>query len=122
MPDKINLAAALASFDETWSPRVAAEVDDFQVKLTKLEGDFVWHHHDDADELFWVLEGRLLMRFRDRDDVWLEPGELLVIPRGVEHQPSAPDGCSVALLERAGVVNTGSAGGERTTAPKPLGA
>jgi mannose-6-phosphate isomerase-like protein (cupin superfamily) len=88
MPDKVNLAAALASFDETWSPRVAAEVDDFQVKLTKLEGDFVWHHHDDADELFWVLEGRLLMRFQDRDDVWLEPGELLVVPRGVEHQPA----------------------------------
>jgi len=121
MPDKVNIAAALASFDETWSPRIAAEVDDFQVKLTKLEGDFVWHHHDDADELFWVLEGRLLMRFRDRADVWLEPGELLVVPRGVEHQPSAPEGCSIALLERAGVVNTGSAGGERTAEPKPLG-
>ncbi len=121
MPDKVNLAAALASFHETWSPRIAAEVDGFQVKLVKLEGDFVWHHHDDADELFWVLEGRLLMRFQDREDVWLEPGELLVVPRGVEHQPSAPGGCSVALLERAGVVNTGSAGGERTAVPRPLG-
>ncbi len=117
---KVNLREAFASFDETWSPRIAAEVDDFQVKLVKLEGDFVWHHHDDADELFWVLEGRLLLRFRDRDDVWLEPGELLVVPRGVEHQPSAPAGCSVTLLERAGVVNTGSAGGERTGAAKPL--
>ncbi len=121
MPDKVNLAAALASFDEPWSPRIAAEVDGFEVKLVKLEGDFVWHHHEDADELFWVLEGRLLMRFRDREDVWLEPGELLVVPRGVEHQPSAPEPCSVALLERAGVVYTGSARGERTAAPKPLG-
>ncbi len=121
MPDKVNLAAALGSFDEVWSPRIAAEVDDFQVRLAKLHGDFVWHRHDDADELFWVLEGRLLLRFRDRDDVWLEPGELLVVPRGVEHQPSAPEPCAVALLERAGVVNTGSAGGARTVVPKPLG-
>jgi mannose-6-phosphate isomerase-like protein (cupin superfamily) len=120
MSEKVNLAAAFASFDETWSPRVAAEIDDFAVKLVKLEGEFVWHHHDDADELFLVVEGRLVLRFRDRDDVELGAGELYVVPRGVEHLPVAEPGCQVLLLERAEVVNTGSAGGDRTAAAKPL--
>jgi mannose-6-phosphate isomerase-like protein (cupin superfamily) len=118
--EKVNLAQAFASFDETWSPRVAAEIDDFAVKLVKLEGEFVWHHHDDADELFLVVEGRLVLRFRDRDDVELGAGELYVVPRGVEHLPVAEPGCQVLLLERAEVVNTGSAGGERTAAAKRL--
>lgn len=117
---KLNLAQAFASFDETWSPRVAADVDDFQVKLAKLDGEFVWHNHDDADELFLVIGGRLMLRLRDREDVVLEEGELFVVPRGVEHQPVAPDGCRVLLLERADVVNTGSAGGERTVTPRRL--
>lgn len=118
--DKVNLADAFASFTEAWSPRVAAAVDDFEVKLAKLEGDFVWHHHADADELFLVVRGRLQLRFRDRDDVWLEEGELFVVPRGVEHLPVAPAECHVVLIERAGVVNTGSAGGERTVDATPL--
>jgi mannose-6-phosphate isomerase-like protein (cupin superfamily) len=120
MPGKVNLAEAFASFSDTWSPRVAADVDGYQVKLVKLDGEFVWHQHDDADELFLVIEGRLTLRFRDRDDVPREAGELYVVPRGAEHLPVAEPGCQVLLLERADVVNTGSAGGERTEAPKPL--
>jgi mannose-6-phosphate isomerase-like protein (cupin superfamily) len=120
VPEKVNLAEAFASFDETWSPRVAADVDEFQVKLAKLEGEFVWHQHDHADELFLVVQGRLQLRFRDRDDVWLGEGDLYVVPRGVEHLPVAPEVCHVVLLERASVVNTGSAGGERTAVPKAL--
>ncbi len=116
----MNLRDAFASFAETWSPRIAADVDDFQVKLAKLEGEFVWHAHPDADELFLVVRGRLQLRFRDRDDVWLDEGELFVVPRGVEHLPVASAECHVVLLERAGVVNTGSAGGERTVDVKPL--
>jgi mannose-6-phosphate isomerase-like protein (cupin superfamily) len=120
MTDKVNLAAAFASFDETWAPRVAADVNEFQVKLTKLEGEFVWHSHDAEDELFLVTRGRLVMRFRDRD-VTLDEGELIVVPAGVEHQPVAPDGVAdVVLIERASTVNTGTAGGERTRAPQPL--
>jgi mannose-6-phosphate isomerase-like protein (cupin superfamily) len=120
VPGKVNLAEAFAAFDDTWSPRVAADVDEFQVKLVKLEGEFVWHHHDDADELFLVIAGRLTLRFRDRDEVVLEAGELYVVPRGTEHLPVAEPGCQVLLLERADVVNTGSAGGDRTRAPRPL--
>jgi mannose-6-phosphate isomerase-like protein (cupin superfamily) len=118
--DKVNLAAAFASFSDTWSPRIAARVDDHAVKLVKLEGEFVWHHHDDADELFLVVAGTLRMRFRDRDDVVLGSGELLVVPRGVEHLPVADEPCQVALVEREAVVNTGSAGGERTREAQPL--
>ncbi len=118
--DKVNLHDAFASFTETWSPRIAADIDEFQVKLAKLEGEFVWHDHPDADELFLVVRGSLQLRFRDRDDVWLNDGELFVVPRGVEHLPVAPAECHVLLLERAGVTNTGSAGGERTADAKPL--
>jgi mannose-6-phosphate isomerase-like protein (cupin superfamily) len=111
--EKVNLAAAFASFDEPWSPRVAGDVNDFQVKLAKFAGEFVWHHHEHEDELFLVTAGRLVMRLRDREVV-VEPGELLVVPAGVEHCPTAPDGAEVVMLERASTVNTGSAGGERT--------
>jgi mannose-6-phosphate isomerase-like protein (cupin superfamily) len=120
MPGKVNLAEAFASFSDTWSPRVAADIDDFQVKLVKVQGEFVWHHHDDADELFLVVDGRLVLRFQDRDDVTLEAGELYVVPRGVEHMPVAERETQVVLLERGELVNTGSAGGERTQAPRPL--
>jgi len=118
--DKVNLRDAFASFSETWSPRLAARVDGYAVKLVKLEGEFVWHRHEDADELFLVVDGTLRIRFRDREDVVLRAGELVVVPRGVEHLPVADEPCQVALVERADVPNTGDAGGERTVAPQPL--
>jgi mannose-6-phosphate isomerase-like protein (cupin superfamily) len=118
---KVNLADAFDRFDERWSPRVAAELNGQHVKLTKLEGPFVWHRHGDADELFLVVRGRLVIELRD-GAVALEPGEFVVIPRGVEHRPVADEGeVHVVLFEPAGTLNTGSAGGERTVqAPERL--
>lgn len=109
----INLRAAFAQIDEPWRPRIAGEIDDMHVKLARLRGEFVWHHHEHEDELFLVVTGRLQMRFRDRD-VWIEPGEFLVVPRGVEHCPVAPDECEVLLIERKGTLNTGTEVNERT--------
>ena len=109
----INLRAAFARIDTPWQPRIAGEVNDMHVKLAKLRGEFVWHHHDAEDELFLVVTGRLLMRFRDRD-VWIEPGEFLIVPHGVEHCPVAPDECEVVLFERKGTLNTGTEINERT--------
>jgi len=119
MLEKVNLDAAFASFDERWSPRLAAAVDEFAVKLVKLEGEFVWHRHEAEDELFLVVEGELVIRLRD-GEVRLGPGEMVVVPRGVEHQPAADRECRVVLFERSATRNTGSAGGERTREPKPL--
>ncbi|HYE52546.1 MAG TPA: cupin domain-containing protein [Azospirillaceae bacterium] len=113
VPPKVNLAQAFASFSEHWSPRVAGDVNDMQVKLAKLKGEFVWHHHEHEDELFLVVRGRLTMRFRDRDVV-LDPGEFLVVPRGVEHLPVAEEECEVILLEPATTLNTGNLRNERT--------
>ena len=113
--EKVNLAEAFARFSEPWSPRIAGEVNDSYVKLVKLKGAFVWHHHEREDELFLVVTGRLLMRFRDRE-VWLEPGEFIVVPRGVEHLPVAPEGCEVILLEPKTTLNTGNVVDERTVA------
>ncbi|HLA63960.1 MAG TPA: cupin domain-containing protein [Rhodothermales bacterium] len=114
----MNLAAAFAAFDERWSPRVAAELNGQQVKLAKLEGPFVWHHHAEEDELFLVVHGRLTLRFRDGDtaleDVTLEAGEMLVVPRGVEHMPVADGECHVLLFEPAATLNTGNVENART--------
>ena len=99
MPRKINLAEAFSRIDETYSPRIAGEVNDFQVKIVKVQGEFVWHHHDE----------------------WIEEGEMIVVPHGVEHCPDVPQGeAHVLLIERAGTPNTGSAGGDRTVEPVPL--
>jgi mannose-6-phosphate isomerase-like protein (cupin superfamily) len=120
MPRKINLAEAFGRIDEHYSPRIAGEVNDFQVKIVKVQGQFVWHHHDEEDELFLVVKGRLLMHFRDGDE-WIEEGEMTVVPHGVEHCPDVPQGeAHVLLIERAGTPNTGSAGGERTVEAVPL--
>jgi len=113
VPPKVNLAQAFAGFSDHWSPRVAGDVNDMQVKLAKLKGEFVWHHHEHEDELFLVVRGRLTMRFRDRDVV-LDPGEFLVVPRGVEHLPVAEEECEVILLEPATTLNTGNLRNERT--------
>jgi mannose-6-phosphate isomerase-like protein (cupin superfamily) len=111
--EKIDLAAKLRLIDEPWSPRIVAELNDAHVKLVKLQGEFVWHHHEAEDELFLVLAGRLLMRFRDRE-VELGPGELIVVPKGVEHCPVAPEEAHVLLLEPKTTLNTGNLRNERT--------
>jgi mannose-6-phosphate isomerase-like protein (cupin superfamily) len=111
--DKVNLAQKLSLFSERWSPRIVGEVNDFHVKLVKLEGEFVWHSHDAEDELFLVLKGRLRIKLRDRE-VEVDPGELIVIPKGTEHCPSADEEVHLLLLEPKSTVNTGTAGGERT--------
>jgi mannose-6-phosphate isomerase-like protein (cupin superfamily) len=111
--DKVNLAEKFASFDELWSPKVAAELNGQQVKLAKLQGEFVWHHHDDEDELFLVVSGRLRIEFRDRV-VELGAGEFLVVPRGVEHKPVAEELCCVVLFEPASTLNTGNVREQRT--------
>jgi mannose-6-phosphate isomerase-like protein (cupin superfamily) len=113
MLSKIVLAQKLAQFTETWSPRIVGDVIDCQVKLAKLEGEFVWHQHEHEDELFLVIEGRLRMELRD-GVVVLEPGELLIVPRGVEHRPVAERACSVLLFEPASTLNTGDVASERT--------
>lgn len=109
----INFADKLLRFSETWSPRVIAEMNDYQFKLVKVHGRFVWHSHPDTDEAFIVLKGVLVIELRD-GEVTLNEGELYVVPRGVEHRPSARDECHMLLIEPAGVLNTGTAGGERT--------
>ena len=113
MPEKVNLAQKLSLFDDQWSPKIVGELNDFCVKLAKLEGEFMWHHHDEEDELFLVIKGQLQMRFRDRD-VWLDEGEFLIVPRGVEHLPVAPEETHVLLFERRTTLNTGNVRNERT--------
>lgn len=111
--DKVNLAAKFAQFTEQWSPKIVGQVNDMHVKLAKLQGEFVWHHHDDEDELFLVVKGRLTIRFRDRD-IHLEEGEFLIIPRGVEHLPVAEEEAHVLLFEPAGTLNTGNVRDDHT--------
>jgi mannose-6-phosphate isomerase-like protein (cupin superfamily) len=119
MIEKVNLAEAFGRFAEYWSPRIAGELNDSYVKLAKLKGEFVWHRHEQEDELFLVVKGRLLMKLRDRD-IWLEEGELIIIPRGVEHLPVAPEEVHVLLLEPKTTVNTGNIRNERTAGARPL--
>ena len=109
----INLKEKLARFDEQWSPRVIAEMNEIQFKVVKLEGEFVWHDHAHTDEVFMVLEGAMGIEFRD-GRVNLSAGEMFVVPKGVEHKPVAEQECHVLLVEPRGVVNTGAAGGELT--------
>ena len=120
MSRKVNLAQAFRSFDEAWRPRIAAELNGQEVKLVKLRGAFEWHHHDEEDELFLVVRGRLRMELRD-GDVVLDAGEMLVVPRGVEHRPVAEEETEVLLFEPAGTVNTGNLRNERTVEPERLG-
>jgi mannose-6-phosphate isomerase-like protein (cupin superfamily) len=106
--EKTNLDEAFGSFTELWDPRVAAELNGQVVKLAKVEGEFVWHRHDDADELFLVRTGELRIEFRDRDDVVLEEGEFVVVPRGVEHRPVAEKETEILLFEPSDTSNTGT--------------
>lgn len=109
----INLWNKLDKVLEYWSPRVVAEMNDYQFKLAKLKGDFVWHVHADTDEVFIVLDGEMTLEFRDRI-VPLSTGEMFVVPRGVEHRSVATDECCVMLVEPRGVINTGASGGALT--------
>ncbi len=111
--DKVNLRQKLAGFDELWSPRIVGQLNGQHVKLAKLRGEFVWHHHEHEDELFLVLSGCLVLRLRDRE-VRLGPGEFFIVPRGVEHQPVAEPEAQVLLFEPAGTLNTGNLRNERT--------
>ena len=116
MTQKINICRKLALFQDHWSPKIVAELNGQQVKLVKVQGEFLWHHHEKEDELFLVLSGRLTIEFRDRD-VTLEPGEFLVVPRGVEHKPRAEEETAILLVEPAATRNTGNVVEGRTVAP-----
>jgi mannose-6-phosphate isomerase-like protein (cupin superfamily) len=111
--DVVNIAEKLSAIPDYWNPRIAGELNGQQVKLVKLKGEFVWHHHEHEDELFLVVKGELLMRLRDRD-VTLREGEFFIVPKGVEHLPVAHEECHVVLLEPAGTLNTGNVRNERT--------
>jgi len=115
--DKISLRQKFELIRETWSPKIVGELNGQQVKLAKLQGEFVWHSHENEDELFLVWRGRLLIKLRDRD-VELDEGELFVVPRGVEHQPVADGEVQVLLFEPKGTLNTGNVRSRRT-APDP---
>ena len=109
----VNLNEKLSKVTEHWSPKIVGEINDSYVKVVKLKGAFVWHHHDHEDELFLVVNGRFRMEFRDRH-VWLEEGEFLIVPRGVEHRPVAEEEAHVLLFEPASTLNTGNVQNERT--------
>ncbi len=111
--EPINFADKLSKFSERWSPRVVARLNDYEFKLARVEGEFIWHKHDETDEAFIVIDGEMRIEFRD-GAVQLRAGEMFVVPRGVEHRPVAERECKIMLVEPAGVVNTGDAGGERT--------
>ena len=111
--EKVSLADALAQVRQPWQPMIVAELNGQQVKVARLRGEFVWHHHEHEDELFLVVRGRLRMEFRDRV-VELGEGELLVVPRGVEHRPVAPEEVEIVLFEPASTLNTGNVRNERT--------
>ena len=111
--DKINLNQKLSLFHEHWSPKIVGEMNDSYIKLAKLQGEFDWHHHDNEDELFFVIKGQLTIKFRDKDLV-LSAGELVVIPKGVDHLPIAAEEVHVMLIEPKGTLNTGNVVTEKT--------
>jgi mannose-6-phosphate isomerase-like protein (cupin superfamily) len=112
-PSVINFDEKLASFSDHWSPKIVAQMNDYHFKLVKFMGEFVWHKHTDTDEVFIVLHGEMAIDFRD-GPVELRPGEMIVVLQGIEHRPRAEKECQVLLVEPAGTVNTGDAGGELT--------
>ena len=111
--EKVNLNQKFNLFQDYWSPKIAGELNDFYVKLAKLKGEFVWHHHETEDELFLVVKGKLLIKLRDHD-IWLQEGEFVIIPKGVEHLPIAEEEAHVLLLEPKTTLNTGNLQNERT--------
>lgn len=115
MIEKVNLTEKFGLFNDYWSPKIIGELNDFHVKLAKIKDEFVWHRHDEEDELFLVIKGRLRMKLRDRDIV-VEEGELIIIPRGVEHLPVAQEETHILLFEPKSTLNTGNIQDERTVA------
>jgi mannose-6-phosphate isomerase-like protein (cupin superfamily) len=111
--DIINISHKLSLFQEFWSPKIVGELNDSYVKLAKLKGEFVWHHHENEDELFLVVKGKLLIKLRDRD-LWIGEGEFAIIPKGIEHCPVAEEEVHVMLLEPKSTLNTGNVENERT--------
>jgi mannose-6-phosphate isomerase-like protein (cupin superfamily) len=111
--EKVNLSDKLSRFSDHWRPKIVGELNGQQVKLAKLQGEFVWHAHENEDELFLVIEGRLVIKLRDREIV-LDPGEFVIVPRGIEHQPVADEEVHVLLFEPATTLNTGTLRNERT--------
>jgi len=113
--DVVNLTQKFSLISKQWDPKIIAQLNDYQVKIAKIQGEFVWHSHPETDEMFLVIDGKLTIHLRD-GDLQLEPGEMCVIPRGVEHKPAAEEECQILMVEPAGTQNTGDAGGERTVA------
>ena len=113
--NKVNLVQKFSLFQDYWSPKIVGELNDSYIKLVKFKGEFVWHHHETEDELFLVLKGSLLIKLRDRD-IFLEEGEFVIIPKGVEHLPIADEEAHVLLLEPKTTLNTGNISNERTVA------
>ena len=111
--DKVNLAQKFSLFQDHWKPRIAGELNGQYIKLAKVKGEFVWHRHENEDELFLVVKGKLLIKLRDQD-ISLEPGELVIIPKGVEHLPVAEEEVHLLLLEPKSTLNTGDVQNERT--------
>jgi mannose-6-phosphate isomerase-like protein (cupin superfamily) len=116
MDDKVNLEEKVATLREMWSPGIVGYLNDYKLVVVRVEGEFVWHKHDDTDDFFLVLSGHLTIQLRDRD-VELDPGELFVVPRGVEHCPKADEETHVLVIEPRETINTGDAGGELTAEP-----
>jgi mannose-6-phosphate isomerase-like protein (cupin superfamily) len=117
-PGAINLDRKFEKFSKHWSPHIIAQLNDLHIKSPKVQGEFVWHRHDGTDELFLVHKGTLTIKYRDRDVV-LRAGEMHVVPRGVEHKPVAEEECQILLIEPAGTLNTGDAGGDLTASHEP---
>ncbi len=115
--DVVNLESKFGLFEKHWSPRIVGEINDTQVKLVKFQGEFVWHHHEREDELFFVVKGQFTMKLRDGDKVVRE-GEFIIMPKGLEHCPYAEEEVWVMLLEPKTTTNTGTVGGERTASPE----
>ena len=113
--NKINLIEKLSKFSEYWSPRIIAEMNDYQFKLAKIKGEFIWHDHKETDEVFIVIEGMMSIEFRD-GIVDLSAGEMFVVPKGIEHKTYAENECKIMLVEPRGIINTGDSGGELTAA------
>jgi mannose-6-phosphate isomerase-like protein (cupin superfamily) len=113
--NKINVAEKFSRINEMWSPKILGEVNDSYIKAVKFIGEFVWHHHDNEDEMFMVISGKLRMKFRDREEI-VEPGEFIIVPRGVEHLPVSDQETQVLLFEPKSTLNTGNVRNERTLA------
>jgi mannose-6-phosphate isomerase-like protein (cupin superfamily) len=111
--DKVNLSEKFSRFSDHWSPKIVGELNDSYVKLVKVKGEFVWHHHENEDEMFFVVKGRLRIRLRDRD-VEINPGEFFIVPKGVDHLPVADEETHILLLEPKSTLNTGNVRSERT--------